>query len=67
MADLETYPGGKGSGKEVVLSSYVKVLRMMGDAEGGGSRGSDIAMLQELIRAEDSTGVYVCSMFGMCK
>ena len=55
MADLETYPGGKGSGKEVVLSSFVKEIRMMGDA--GVGPGSDTAMLEELIRAEESKGV----------
>ena len=57
MADLETYPGGKGSGKEVVLSSFVKELRMMGDS--GSGPGSDTAMLEELIRAEESNGMCV--------
>ena len=52
MADLECFPGSKSSGREVVLSSFVKMVRM-NEAQGN-NRESD--MLEELVKAEESKG-----------
>ena len=52
MADLECFPDSKNSGRELVLSSFVKMVRM-NEAKGNLKESE---LLEELVKAEESTG-----------
>ena len=60
MADLECFPDSKNSGRELVLSSFVKMVRM-NEAKGNLKESE---LLEELVKAEESTGTaYILHLF----